>query len=52
MAKTLFQTLLIAAMLTPSMVNAINQNDGDARVATPCEACGDHLPITNETNIR
>ena len=44
MAKTLFQTLLIATMLTPSMVNAIDQNDGDARVASACKACGDYLP--------
>ena len=51
MAKTLFQTLLIAAMLTPSLVNAIEQKYGDARVASAC-ACGDNLPITNETDIR
>ena len=52
MAKTLFQTLLIATILTPSMVNAIDHINGDARVASACEACGDYLPITDETNIR
>ncbi len=52
MAKTLFQTLLIAAMFTPSMVKAMDKNDGNAQVASACEACGDHLPITNESYIR